>query len=369
MGPADFLPATGIDVRPHPHIGLATVTYLFEGEIVHRDNLGFVQPIEPGAINWMTAGRGIAHSERTGARDATGGLAAPRRAALGGAAAGARGSRARRSTIIRRDASRDRRRRRDASACSPATPTGPRRPCERFRRSSMPRRGCPRAASCRCRPDRKSARPSSSRATSRAAATRVEAPRMIVFDAGIEPRVVTPSTDARRDAARRRSARRRAPPLVELRVEQHGADRAGEAGLGGRPVRADPRRDRVHSAAGHSPQASRGGTALPRVRPLRRTSGQGHPASPLPAAAFSRRRVSPIFSTSNSTGREPSRRPLLRELPRRLVERLVGERLERAPVHADRARRFQVRANLHRLGNVDVHHLHEPARRVAPRWE
>src|SRR6476469_7803209 len=67
MGPASFAPGTGIDVRPHPHIGLATVTYLFEGEIVHRDNLGFVQPIRPGAINWMTAGRGIAHSERTGA--------------------------------------------------------------------------------------------------------------------------------------------------------------------------------------------------------------------------------------------------------------------------------------------------------------
>ena len=66
MGPATFPPGTGIDVRPHPHIGLATVTYLFEGEIVHRDNLGFVQTIVPGAINWMTAGRGIAHSERTG---------------------------------------------------------------------------------------------------------------------------------------------------------------------------------------------------------------------------------------------------------------------------------------------------------------
>jgi redox-sensitive bicupin YhaK (pirin superfamily) len=66
MGPANFPPGTGIDVRPHPHIGLATVTYLFEGEIVHRDNLGFKQAIEPGAINWMTAGRGIAHSERTG---------------------------------------------------------------------------------------------------------------------------------------------------------------------------------------------------------------------------------------------------------------------------------------------------------------
>ena len=65
LGPASFEPGTGIDVRPHPHIGLATITYLFDGEILHRDNLGSVQPIHPGAINWMTAGRGIAHSERT----------------------------------------------------------------------------------------------------------------------------------------------------------------------------------------------------------------------------------------------------------------------------------------------------------------
>ncbi len=65
MGPVDFPPGKGIDVRPHPHIGLATVTYLFEGEIMHRDSLGVEQAIRPGAVNWMTAGRGIVHSERT----------------------------------------------------------------------------------------------------------------------------------------------------------------------------------------------------------------------------------------------------------------------------------------------------------------
>ena len=65
MGPALFAPGQGLDVRPHPHIGLATVTYLFEGEIVHRDSLGTLQPIRPGDVNWMTAGRGIVHSERT----------------------------------------------------------------------------------------------------------------------------------------------------------------------------------------------------------------------------------------------------------------------------------------------------------------
>ena len=69
MGPARFAPGTGIDVRPHPHIGLATVTYLFEGAIVHRDSLGCVQRIAPGDVNWMTAGRGIVHSERSSAED------------------------------------------------------------------------------------------------------------------------------------------------------------------------------------------------------------------------------------------------------------------------------------------------------------
>lgn len=66
LGPVEFPPGSGIDVRPHPHIGLATITYVFAGEILHRDNLGQVQPIRPQEINWMTAGRGIVHSERTG---------------------------------------------------------------------------------------------------------------------------------------------------------------------------------------------------------------------------------------------------------------------------------------------------------------
>ena len=65
FGPVTTRPGDNHDVRPHPHIGLATVTYLFEGAMMHRDSLGSVQRIEPGAINWMTAGRGIVHSERT----------------------------------------------------------------------------------------------------------------------------------------------------------------------------------------------------------------------------------------------------------------------------------------------------------------
>lgn len=65
MGPEILTEGRGLDVAPHPHIGLATVTYLFAGELLHRDSLGSVQPIRPGEVNWMTAGRGIAHSERT----------------------------------------------------------------------------------------------------------------------------------------------------------------------------------------------------------------------------------------------------------------------------------------------------------------
>jgi redox-sensitive bicupin YhaK (pirin superfamily) len=68
LGPAEFRAGQGIDVRPHPHIGLATATYLFDGEIVHRDNLGNDIPIRPSELNWMTAGRGIVHSERTAAQ-------------------------------------------------------------------------------------------------------------------------------------------------------------------------------------------------------------------------------------------------------------------------------------------------------------
>jgi redox-sensitive bicupin YhaK (pirin superfamily) len=65
FGPTHLGPGRGLDVRPHPHINLATITYLFEGEIVHRDNLGSLQTITPGDVNWMTAGSGIVHSERT----------------------------------------------------------------------------------------------------------------------------------------------------------------------------------------------------------------------------------------------------------------------------------------------------------------
>ena len=69
MGPAEFVPNSVTDIRPHPHIGLSTLTYLYEGRMVHRDNLGTVQTITPGEVNWMTSGKGIAHSERAHADD------------------------------------------------------------------------------------------------------------------------------------------------------------------------------------------------------------------------------------------------------------------------------------------------------------
>jgi len=69
FGPVEFAPGQGVDVRPHPHIGLATVTYLFEGSQMHRDSVGSVQRIKPGDVNWMTSGAGIVHSERSTPED------------------------------------------------------------------------------------------------------------------------------------------------------------------------------------------------------------------------------------------------------------------------------------------------------------
>jgi redox-sensitive bicupin YhaK (pirin superfamily) len=74
LGPAQFAPGNGVNVRAHPHIALATVTYLFSGALLHRDSLGFVQEIRPGDVNWMTAGRGIVHSERTPAPELARGM-------------------------------------------------------------------------------------------------------------------------------------------------------------------------------------------------------------------------------------------------------------------------------------------------------
>ena len=98
IGPEELAPGQGVDVPPHPHIGLATVTYLFDGTMVHRDSTGAVQTIEPGGVNWMTAGSGVAHSERTPDDARPVGLAAGRAADVGGAPRRGRGGRGRRSS-------------------------------------------------------------------------------------------------------------------------------------------------------------------------------------------------------------------------------------------------------------------------------
>ena len=103
FGPMDVPPGgDGMEVRPHPHIGLATVTYLFEGGIFHRDSLGYAQAIRPGDVNWMTAGSGIAHSERTEPEMRAHGLSHARRPDLGGAAQDATRRRRRPSSMSRR---------------------------------------------------------------------------------------------------------------------------------------------------------------------------------------------------------------------------------------------------------------------------
>ena len=99
FGPARLPAGRGMDVRPHPHINLATVTYLFEGAIEHRDSIGSHQVIEPGAINLMTAGSGIVHSERSPAGAAAGRAEPLRNADLARASRRPRGDRRRRSTM------------------------------------------------------------------------------------------------------------------------------------------------------------------------------------------------------------------------------------------------------------------------------
>ena len=69
IGPETFAPGSGINVDAHPHIGLSTVTYLFDGRMVHRDSTGAVQTIDPGEVNWMTAGSGVTHTERSHPKD------------------------------------------------------------------------------------------------------------------------------------------------------------------------------------------------------------------------------------------------------------------------------------------------------------
>ena len=115
FGPAEFRSGQGIDVRPHPHIGLATVTFLFDGEIMHRDSLGTNAAIRPGEVNWMSAGRGIVHSERTAPDRRRRRRADPWPAVLGGVAGGGRGKRSELFPSRQRIAAARERRRQDGA--------------------------------------------------------------------------------------------------------------------------------------------------------------------------------------------------------------------------------------------------------------
>jgi redox-sensitive bicupin YhaK (pirin superfamily) len=245
MGPADFAPGSGIDVRPHPHIGLATVTYLFRGEILHRDSLGSVQPIRPGEINWMTAGRGITHSERTPpAIRADGGTlagmqswvalpkddeeTAPSFAHHGAAALPVVDGEGRRVRVLIGTIYGARSPVRtfsetlyaDVTLTSGATLQVPAEPEERalylVDGTDRRRDGGAGATSC----------PETGRGNRRHRAFSGAA-----------------------DAARRREAGWAASPLVELRFQFAGAHRAGQGRLAGRPFPTCPRRRRVHSTA------------------------------------------------------------------------------------------------------------------------
>ncbi len=156
FGPAEFKSGHGLDVRPHPHIGLSTLTYLYDGEVIHRDNLGVKAAIHPGAVNWMTAGRGIVHSERTAPERSPRWRAAAWVAVLGRHAERKRGDRSelcpfgrqRPPDRHRRGQERADRRRLRCSACARRSPPRRRLCSPMFRSKQAPRcRSMPTARS------------------------------------------------------------------------------------------------------------------------------------------------------------------------------------------------------------------------------
>ena len=238
MGPGEFLAGRGLDVRPHPHIGLSTVTYLFEGAIQHRDSLGSDQPILPGDVNWMTAGRGITHSERTSAEDR-----APRATTCPASSPGWR---------------------------CPNPPRRPRRPSPTTRRATLPvveeggvqlrliagrglgaagrrsrpPRRCstptrcwPRAPGCRCRTGTRSAPPMCCEGAVAVAGDGFEPGRMLVFRAGDAAGADRRAGGRAAAAAGRGGDGRAALRLLELRQLLPRADRAGQGGLAGPALR------------------------------------------------------------------------------------------------------------------------------------
>ncbi len=247
FGPTVFKSGNGLDVRPHPHIGLATVTYLFDGEIMHRDSLGTAVPIRPGEVNWMTAGRGIVHSERTGTE----------RRAKGDSLHGLQmwvalpAAKEEMEPAFAHHAVDEfpmvRGQRHARCAWWSAAPTaGARRSCPRPRRlfaDAMLKAG--------------STLPFDADHVERAiyvidgeidiAGDRFGGGRLLVFKPG--DRITHPRGERRAyRAVRRRAARRPAPHLVEFRVVAQGPHRAGQGGMGRGPLpEGAGRRDRVRS--------------------------------------------------------------------------------------------------------------------------
>ena len=235
FGPVQFMSGKGMDVRPHPHIGLATVTYLFDGSIMHRDSEGNIQEIQPGAMNLMTAGRGIAHSERTPdvqRRDGQKMLGLQSWIALPAASeeiapsfqhyaaadlpiVDERGFTAR---VIAGSS---------FGVTSPVTMVSP-----WFYTEVTAKQG----VSVPLDPDHEERAIYLIDGEIEIAGDRYQGPRLLIFRPGDRITVKTIKSDAN-DVSRRRCAGRPASYLVEFRFLQQGADRAGQAGLEDRPLR------------------------------------------------------------------------------------------------------------------------------------
>ena len=248
FGPVQFMSGKGMDVRPHPHIGLATVTYLFDGSIMHRDSEGNIQEIQPGAMNLMTAGRGIAHSERTPdvqRRDGQKMLGLQSWIALPAGSeeiapsfqhyAAASLPVVQRSGFTARIIAGS-----SFGVTSPVTMVSPWFYTEVTREAGI---------SVPLDPDHEERAIYLVDGEIEIAGERYEGPRLLIFRPGDRITVKALEADAD-DVPRRRRAGRPAPYLVEFRLLQQGADRAGQAGLEKRPLRPCPQRTRVHSAAG-----------------------------------------------------------------------------------------------------------------------
>ena len=269
FGPVQFMSGKGMDVRPHPHIGLATVTYLFDGSIMHRDSEGNIQEIQPGAMNLMTAGRGIAHSERTPdvqRRDGQKMLGLQSWIALpAGSEEIAPSFQHYAAEACRRSTDRGFTARIIAGSAfgvkSPVTMVSP-----WFYTEVTAEAG----TSVPLDPDHEERAIYVVDGEIEIAGERYEGPRLLIFRPGDRITVKALEADAD-DVSRRRRAGRPAPHLVEFRLLQQGTDRAGQAGLENRPLRRSSQRTRVHSAAGMSylplsslspPASARGGAAF-----------------------------------------------------------------------------------------------------------